>query len=149
MCGLCAASQAKCTHDRHGWPVDLAALRPKCTYANRILSSLDKPYCYLPPTTFFSFVENRWVGMPPEQDKAEVTREYLDELIEAEDCRLDKLSRDENVQAKLEQTGWDVIVVDEAHKMSASFFSGEVKTTERYRLAGQTGSGLSVQTAFF
>jgi superfamily II DNA or RNA helicase len=43
-------------------------------------------------------------------------------------CRLDKLSRDENVQAKLEQTDWDLIVVDEAHKMSASFFSGEVKT---------------------
>jgi len=52
-------------------------------------------------------------------------------------CRLDKLSRDENVQAKLEQTDWDLIVVDEAHKMSASFFSGEVKTTKRYRLGQQ------------
>ncbi|TAM79793.1 MAG: DUF3883 domain-containing protein [Acidobacteria bacterium] len=52
-------------------------------------------------------------------------------------CRLDKLSRDENVQAKLEQTDWDLIVVDEAHKMSASFFSGEIKTTKRYRLGQQ------------
>ncbi len=52
-------------------------------------------------------------------------------------CRLDKLSRDENVQAKLDQTDWDLIVVDEAHKMSASFFSGEVKTTKRYRLGQQ------------
>ncbi len=52
-------------------------------------------------------------------------------------CRLDKLSRDENVQVKLEQTDWDLIVVDEAHKMSASFFSGEVKTTKRYRLGQQ------------
>src|SRR5947209_11219614 len=46
-------------------------------------------------------------------------------------CRLDKLSRDEDAQAKLEQTDWDLIVVDEAHKMSASFFGGEVKYTKR------------------
>lgn len=49
-------------------------------------------------------------------------------------CRLDKLSRDEDVQAKLEQTDWDLIVVDEAHKMSASFFGGEIKETKRYKL---------------
>ena len=52
-------------------------------------------------------------------------------------CRLDKLSRDESVQAKLDQTDWDLIVVDEAHKMSASFFGGEVKATKRYRLGQQ------------
>src|SRR5438105_11364971 len=33
-------------------------------------------------------------------------------------CRLDKLSRNEDVQAKLEATEWDLIVCDEAHKMS-------------------------------
>ena len=49
-------------------------------------------------------------------------------------CRLDKLSRDEDVQAKLETTDWDLVVCDEAHKMSASFFSGEVKETKRYKL---------------
>jgi superfamily II DNA or RNA helicase len=49
-------------------------------------------------------------------------------------CRLDKLSRDEDIQAKLEQTDWDLIVCDEAHKMSATYFSGEVKYTKRYRL---------------
>ncbi|HEX9413775.1 MAG TPA: DEAD/DEAH box helicase, partial [Ktedonobacterales bacterium] len=49
-------------------------------------------------------------------------------------CRLDKLSRDEDVQAKLAQTDWDLIVVDEAHKLSATFFGGEVKYTKRYRL---------------
>jgi superfamily II DNA or RNA helicase len=57
-------------------------------------------------------------------------------------CRLDKLSRDEDVQAKLEQTDWDLIVVDEAHKMSASFFGGEMKATKRYRL-GQLLSQLT------
>ena len=57
-------------------------------------------------------------------------------------CRLDKLSRDEDVQAKLLETDWDLIVCDEAHKMSASFFSGEVKPTKRYKL-GQLLSGLT------
>src|SRR5437773_10191616 len=32
-------------------------------------------------------------------------------------CRLDKLSRNEDVQAKLLQTDWDLIVCDEAHKL--------------------------------
>jgi len=57
-------------------------------------------------------------------------------------CRLDKLSRNEDVQAKLATTDWDLIVCDEAHKMSASFFGGEVRYTKRYRL-GQLLSGLT------
>jgi superfamily II DNA or RNA helicase len=57
-------------------------------------------------------------------------------------CRLDKLGRDEDVQAKLEQTDWDLIVVDEAHKLTASFFAGEIKATKRYRL-GQRLSWLT------
>lgn len=48
--------------------------------------------------------------------------------------RLDQMSRNDDVQGKLQQTEWDLIVVDEAHKMSASFFSGEVKETKRYKL---------------
>ncbi len=57
-------------------------------------------------------------------------------------CRLDKLSRDEELQEKLKQSDWDLIVCDEAHKMSASFFGGEVKATKRYRL-GQLLGGIS------
>ena len=49
-------------------------------------------------------------------------------------ARLDKLSRDEDLQAKLAQTEWDLIVVDEAHKMSASVFGNEIKYTKRYHL---------------
>jgi superfamily II DNA or RNA helicase len=49
-------------------------------------------------------------------------------------ARLDKLSRDEDVQAKLKQTDWDLIVVDEAHKMSAHVFGNEVKYTKRHQL---------------
>lgn len=57
-------------------------------------------------------------------------------------CRLDKLSRNEDVQAKLEQTDWDLIVCDESHKMSATYFGNEAKYTKRYRL-GQKLSSLT------
>ena len=59
-------------------------------------------------------------------------------------ARLDKLSRDEDVQAKLSapDCGWDLIVCDEAHKLSATFFGDEIKYTKRYRL-GQLLSGLT------
>ena len=51
-------------------------------------------------------------------------------------ARLDKLARDEDAQAKLKVPDghWDLVVVDEAHKMSATFFGGEIKYTKRYRL---------------
>jgi superfamily II DNA or RNA helicase len=59
-------------------------------------------------------------------------------------ARLDKLSRDEDVQAKLNapECRWDLVVCDEAHKMSATFFGGEIKYTKRYRL-GQLLSGMT------
>jgi SNF2 family DNA or RNA helicase len=62
-------------------------------------------------------------------------------------ARLDKLSRNEDVQEKLAAPDgrWDLIVCDEAHKMSATFFSGEIKYTKRYRL----GQLLSTLTRHF
>ncbi|MFN8634276.1 MAG: helicase-related protein [Chloroflexota bacterium] len=62
-------------------------------------------------------------------------------------ARLDKLSRNEDVQEKLQapDCAWDLVVCDEAHKMSASFFGGEVKYTKRYRL----GQLLSTLTRHF
>ena len=52
-------------------------------------------------------------------------------------ARLDKLSRNEDVQQKLRapEADWDLVVCDEAHKLSATFFGGEIKYTKRYRLA--------------
>ena len=62
-------------------------------------------------------------------------------------ARLDKLSRNEDVQEKLKvpDCRWDLIVCDEAHKMSATFFGNEVKYTKRYRL----GQLLSTLTRHF
>jgi superfamily II DNA or RNA helicase len=54
-------------------------------------------------------------------------------------ARLDKLSRNDDVQAKLEQTDWDLVIVDEAHKLSATFFGGEISYTKRYRLGQLLG----------
>jgi superfamily II DNA or RNA helicase len=53
--------------------------------------------------------------------------------------RLDLMSRNEDVLAKLEQTEWDLVVADEAHKLHASFFGGEVKETKRYKLGKVLG----------
>lgn len=62
-------------------------------------------------------------------------------------ARLDKLSRNEDVQAKLSAPDcrWDLIVCDEAHKMSATHFGGEIKYTKRHRL----GQLLSTLTRHF
>jgi superfamily II DNA or RNA helicase len=62
-------------------------------------------------------------------------------------ARLDKLSRNEDVQQKLRAPDcrWDLIVCDEAHKMSASIFGGEIKYTKRHRL----GQLLSTLTRHF
>ncbi len=59
-------------------------------------------------------------------------------------ARLDKLARNEDVQQKLiaPDCRYDLIVVDEAHKMSATFWGGEIKYTKRYRL-GQILSGIT------
>jgi superfamily II DNA or RNA helicase len=54
-------------------------------------------------------------------------------------ARLDQLARSDEIQAKLEQTDWDLIVVDEAHKMSAHFFGSETKKTRRYLLGELLG----------
>lgn len=62
-------------------------------------------------------------------------------------ARLDKLSRNEDVQQKLKAPDcrWDVVVCDEAHKMSATIFGTETKYTKRYRL----GQLLSTLTRHF
>ncbi len=54
--------------------------------------------------------------------------------------RLDQLSRNEDYQEKLKATDWDLIVVDEAHKLSASYFGNKVNKTKRFQLGELLGS---------
>ena len=65
-------------------------------------------------------------------------------------ARLDHLARRDDLQAKLQATDWDLVVVDEAHKMSAHFGNGDVKETKRYkigRLAGEVARHRLFMTA--
>jgi len=52
-------------------------------------------------------------------------------------ARLDKLARNNDVLDKLTSPDcrWDLIIFDEAHKLSASIFGGEARYTKRYRMA--------------
>lgn len=59
-----------------------------------------------------------------------------DQLI----CRLDQLSRNEEYQDKLKNTEWDLIIVDEAHKLSANYFGNKVNKTKRFLLGELLGT---------
>ncbi|WP_026147568.1 protein NO VEIN domain-containing protein [Limimaricola hongkongensis] len=55
-------------------------------------------------------------------------------------ARLDVLARNEELQEKLlKSTEWDLIIADEAHRMSATFFGSEAKYTKRYQLGQKLG----------
>ncbi|MGM0833389.1 MAG: helicase-related protein [Pseudomonadota bacterium] len=55
-------------------------------------------------------------------------------------CRLDQLSRNELYQQKLANTEWDLIIVDEAHKLSANYFGNKINKTKRFQLGELLGS---------
>ena len=54
-------------------------------------------------------------------------------------ARMDQLSRNDDLMAELERSDWDLVVVDEAHRMSAHYFGNELKTTKRYQLGQLLG----------
>ncbi|HZO64485.1 MAG TPA: DEAD/DEAH box helicase [Kribbellaceae bacterium] len=65
-------------------------------------------------------------------------------------ARMDQLARSEGLQQALEASEWDLVVVDEAHRMSAHYFGRELKTTRRYelgRLLGRVCRHLLLMTA--
>lgn len=53
--------------------------------------------------------------------------------------RLDQMSRNEDLQAKLCAAGWDLVVFDEAHKLAAHFFGSKLEKTGRFRFAEKLG----------
>ena len=55
--------------------------------------------------------------------------------------RLDMAARSDELKAKLEAAiDWDLVICDEAHRMSASYFGSEVKETQRHRLGKLLGA---------
>jgi superfamily II DNA or RNA helicase len=54
-------------------------------------------------------------------------------------ARMDQLSRNEQLQAQLKETEWDLIVVDEAHRMGAHYFGGKLEKTKRFQLGELLG----------
>lgn len=54
-------------------------------------------------------------------------------------ARMDQLSRSEELQALLKESEWDLIVVDEAHRMGAHYFGGKLEKTKRFQLGELLG----------
>jgi superfamily II DNA or RNA helicase len=54
-------------------------------------------------------------------------------------ARMDQLARSEDLTDQLARADWDLVVVDEAHRMSAHYFGGELKRTKRYELGQLLG----------
>lgn len=54
-------------------------------------------------------------------------------------ARMDQLARNELLLEQLEDSEWDLVVVDEAHRMSARWYGQELKSTLRFRLGQLLG----------
>jgi superfamily II DNA or RNA helicase len=70
---------------------------------------------------------------PATAEQSVFTRHHL--LI----TRMDQLSRSDDLKDQLERADWDLVVVDEAHRMSAHYFGNELKKTKRYQLGELLG----------
>lgn len=54
-------------------------------------------------------------------------------------ARMDQLARNEDLQAELAKSEWDLVVVDEAHRMGAHYFGGKLEKTKRFLLGELLG----------
>lgn len=54
-------------------------------------------------------------------------------------ARMDQLARNEELQRQLADSEWDLVVVDEAHRMGAHYYGGELKKTRRFELGELLG----------
>jgi len=65
-------------------------------------------------------------------------------------ARMDQLARNEDLLAELGQTEWDLVVVDEAHRMGAHYFGAKLEKTKRFllgELLGRIARHLLLMTA--
>ncbi|WP_165807019.1 DEAD/DEAH box helicase [Nocardioides currus] len=54
-------------------------------------------------------------------------------------ARMDMLKRDDDVLERLDASSWDLVVVDEAHRMSATIRGHQLDPTKRYELGQRLG----------
>ncbi|WP_244951266.1 helicase-related protein [Ruania zhangjianzhongii] len=54
-------------------------------------------------------------------------------------ARMDQLARNEELQAQLADSHWDLVVVDEAHRMAAHYFGHKLEKTRRFHLGELLG----------
>jgi superfamily II DNA or RNA helicase len=54
-------------------------------------------------------------------------------------ARMDQLSRNDELIRQVEQREWDLVVIDEAHRMGAHWFGGTLRKTMRYELGRRLG----------
>lgn len=65
-------------------------------------------------------------------------------------ARMDQLARNEDIIEQLKNATWDVVVVDEAHRMSAHYWANDLKKTRRYglgELLSETAQNFLLMTA--
>ena len=74
-----------------------------------------------------------------EKQEQSASGNYFDEQHQVV-ARLDQLARNEDYQEKLKNTDWDLVVVDEAHKMAAHYYGSKVEETGRFKLGKLLGS---------
>jgi superfamily II DNA or RNA helicase len=55
-------------------------------------------------------------------------------------ARVDQLSRNPDLLESLQASSWDLIVVDEAHKLSANYYGEKINKTKRFELGELLGS---------
>src|SRR5262249_28018232 len=53
--------------------------------------------------------------------------------------RLDQMSRNKELQARMCAAGWDLVVFDEAHKLAAHYYGSKIEPTGRFELAQEVG----------
>ncbi|GAC49103.1 helicase-related protein [Gordonia aichiensis] len=79
-----------------------------------------------------------------------LSRELIDASVDGDPfaahpfliARMDQLARDDELLEKLTLSEWDLVVVDEAHRMSANWWGGELRKTKRFNL-GQLLGGIT------
>lgn len=49
-------------------------------------------------------------------------------------ARMDQLARNDELKERLRASEWDLVIVDEAHRMGAHYFGNEQRFTQRFGL---------------